>query len=95
MDLRSYYKKVRETEAALKGDHFVLVSLETPEGGKRETPAGAGANRYCRVSEVPCLIDACSARTRVAQASACVPDFGRRNSQAEACATMIRLNRFY
>lgn len=34
MDLRSYYKKVRETEESLKGDHFVLVSLETPEGGK-------------------------------------------------------------
>ena len=34
MDLRSYYKKVREAEGALKGDHFVLVSLETPEGGK-------------------------------------------------------------
>jgi hypothetical protein len=34
MDLRSYYKKVREAEAALKGDHFVVVSLETPEGGK-------------------------------------------------------------
>lgn len=34
MDLRSYYKKVREAEAALKGDHFVVVSLDTPEGGK-------------------------------------------------------------
>lgn len=34
MDLRSYYKKVREAEAALKGEHFVLVSLETSEGGK-------------------------------------------------------------
>ena len=34
MDLRSYYKKVRETEAGLQGDHFVLVSLDTPEGGK-------------------------------------------------------------
>ena len=34
MDLRSYYKKVREAEAALQGEHFVLMSLETPEGGK-------------------------------------------------------------
>ena len=34
MDLRSYYKKVRETAEALKGENFVLVSLETPEGGK-------------------------------------------------------------
>ena len=34
MDLRSYYRKVREAEAGLIGEHFVLVSLETPEGGK-------------------------------------------------------------
>lgn len=34
MDLRSYYKKVREAEASLNGDYFVVVSLDTPEGGK-------------------------------------------------------------
>jgi hypothetical protein len=34
MDLRSYYKKVREAEAALTAEHVVLVSLETSEGGK-------------------------------------------------------------
>jgi hypothetical protein len=34
MDLRSYYKKVREAEATLTGEHVVLVSLETSEGGK-------------------------------------------------------------
>jgi hypothetical protein len=34
MDLRSYYKKVREAEAALKGNESVLVSLATAEGGK-------------------------------------------------------------
>ncbi len=34
MDLRSYYKKVRDEEATLTGDHIVLVSLETSEGGK-------------------------------------------------------------
>jgi hypothetical protein len=34
MDLRSYYKKVRDTEATLKGDEVVVVSLETAEGGK-------------------------------------------------------------
>ena len=34
MDLRSYYRKVHEAEAGLKGEHFVVVSLETPEGGK-------------------------------------------------------------
>jgi hypothetical protein len=34
MDLRSYYKKVRDAEAALKGREVVLVSLPTSEGGK-------------------------------------------------------------
>jgi hypothetical protein len=34
MDLRAYYKKIRETEALLEGDHLVVVSLATAEGGK-------------------------------------------------------------
>jgi hypothetical protein len=34
MDLRSYYRKVRETEAGLTGEHHVMVSLPTSEGGK-------------------------------------------------------------
>jgi hypothetical protein len=34
MDLRSYYKKVREAEATLQGNESVLVSLATSEGGK-------------------------------------------------------------
>jgi len=34
MDLRAYYRKVREAEATLAGEHFVMVSLATSEGGK-------------------------------------------------------------
>jgi len=34
MDLRSYYKKVREADSTLKGNDIVLVSLATSEGGK-------------------------------------------------------------
>jgi hypothetical protein len=34
MDLRSYYRKVREAEATLTGESVVMVSLETSEGGK-------------------------------------------------------------
>ncbi len=34
MDLRSYYKKVREAEGTLTGNDSVLVSLATSEGGK-------------------------------------------------------------
>ena len=47
MDLRSYYKKVREAEATLQGNDIVLVSLETTEGGKEgvrtEAPRGVAA----------------------------------------------------
>ncbi len=34
MDLRAYYKTVRETEATLPSPHVVLVSKATPDGGK-------------------------------------------------------------
>jgi hypothetical protein len=47
MDLRSYYKKVREADSALKGNEVVLVSLATSEGGKEgvrtEAPRGIAA----------------------------------------------------
>jgi hypothetical protein len=34
MDLRTWYKKVRDAEASLTGEHLVMVSLATSEGGK-------------------------------------------------------------
>ena len=34
MDLRAYYGRIRETEELLTGEHIVVVSLKTPEGGK-------------------------------------------------------------
>jgi hypothetical protein len=34
MDLRAYYKKVREIENQLPSPFVVVVSLETPEGGR-------------------------------------------------------------
>jgi hypothetical protein len=34
MDLRAYYTKIREIEASLEGDHHVVVSVATSEGGK-------------------------------------------------------------
>jgi hypothetical protein len=47
MDLRSYYKKVRDAEATLKGNDIVLVSLVTSEGGKEgiftEAPRGVAS----------------------------------------------------
>ncbi len=34
MDLRAYYKNLREVEETLTGQHLVVVSLATSEGGK-------------------------------------------------------------
>jgi hypothetical protein len=41
MDLRVYYTKIREAMAALPGEFVVLVSRETPDGGKPGIPAEA------------------------------------------------------
>ena len=34
MDLKSYYAKIRETEQLLDGEHVIVVSLATSEGGR-------------------------------------------------------------
>ena len=34
MDLRAYYKKIREVESGLRDQFVVLISHETPDGGK-------------------------------------------------------------
>jgi hypothetical protein len=34
MDLRQYFRKLRETEAAIADEFPIVISLETPDGGK-------------------------------------------------------------
>ncbi len=34
MDLRAYYKKIREVESGIAETFVILISHETPEGGK-------------------------------------------------------------
>jgi hypothetical protein len=34
MDLKQYFKKIRDTEAAIHEQYPLIVSLETPDGGK-------------------------------------------------------------
>ena len=34
MDLRVFYQKMRKLEQEIVGEHVVVVSLETPDGGK-------------------------------------------------------------
>jgi hypothetical protein len=41
MDLRVYYTKIREAMAALPGEFVVLISRETPDGGKPGIPSEA------------------------------------------------------
>jgi hypothetical protein len=37
VDLRSYYRKIRETEGGISAPFVVVISLATPEGGKPGT----------------------------------------------------------
>jgi hypothetical protein len=34
MDIRVYYQKIRQTATSIPADHVVVVSLETPDGGR-------------------------------------------------------------
>lgn len=34
MDIRQYFRKLRETEAAIADEFPIVISLETPDGGK-------------------------------------------------------------
>lgn len=34
MDLRLYFHKIRTIEATIPGEHVVVVSMETPDGGR-------------------------------------------------------------
>jgi hypothetical protein len=38
MDLRVFYQKMRQVEATLTEDDVVVISLETPEGGRAGVP---------------------------------------------------------
>jgi len=37
MDLRIYYQKIRDAQATISDPHPVIVSRETPDGGKEGT----------------------------------------------------------
>ena len=47
MDLQIYYKKIRETEENMKDPSVVVISLQTPDGGREgvrtEVPRRIGA----------------------------------------------------
>ena len=39
MDLKVFYQKVRQVEASLPGAHVVVISQETPDGGRAGVPS--------------------------------------------------------
>ena len=41
MDLRAYYKKIREIESTIEPPFIIVIGLETPEGGKPGTSTEA------------------------------------------------------
>jgi hypothetical protein len=54
MDLRAYYRKVREAEAALTDEHVVMVSFATPEGGKEGVRTEVGRQTAARLIAEGC-----------------------------------------
>lgn len=39
MDLKNYYQKIKETEAKIADPFTVIISADTPDGGKAGRPA--------------------------------------------------------
>ena len=54
MDLRAYYRKLREAEAALPHEHVVMVSFATPEGGKEGVRTEVGRQTAARLIAEGC-----------------------------------------
>jgi hypothetical protein len=49
MDMRVFYRKVREMEEQLHEDPVVVISLETPDGGKPGVPAEVSRRNAARL----------------------------------------------
>ncbi len=73
MDLKRYYQKIRQVESTIVDAFAVIVSLETPDGGKAGT-----------LTEVPPRVAAKMVVDRVAQLASPEDAQRLRASQAEA-----------
>ena len=49
MDLRAYYRKIRDLEATLKETDVVIVSLATPDGGQDGTKTEVARRVACQL----------------------------------------------
>jgi hypothetical protein len=77
MDLKAYYKKIREIESQLPGPFVVVVSIETSDGGK----AGI-LSEVATLTAAKCIAEG-RARTATAEES---EDFHSRNAEAKLAA---------
>lgn len=49
MDMRIYYNKIRQTEQTITADWPIVMSLETPEGGKADVPSEVSRRNAARL----------------------------------------------
>ena len=80
MDLKAYYRRIRELERGFETDHATVVSLETPDGGK------AGVK-----TEVPSHVAArmiVEGRARAATEQE-IKEFHERKSEAKRAADQV------
>jgi hypothetical protein len=74
MDLKNYYQKIRDVEAAIQERFAVVVSLETPDGGKAGT-----------LTEVPSRVAAKMVVDRVARLATAEEAKKWADQQTDAC----------
>ena len=86
MDLRAFYQKLRQIEQSISEPHVVLVSHETPDGGRpgvlTETPKALAARMIAEgIARLASTEEASTFRENVAEAT-------RRAEQAMAASRM-------
>ena len=79
MNLRTYYEKIREFERQIEGECAVVVSLETPDGGKPGQKTEAPKRVAAKM-----VVDGSARLATVKEATAF------RDAQAEAAAKVER-----
>ncbi len=89
MDLRVFYQKLRKVEQEIADPHVVVVSNETPDGGRAGQKSEVSRNMAAR------LVVEGKARLASPQESAefrSVIELGRREAEQRALAQKIQVN---
>ncbi|MGA2590665.1 MAG: hypothetical protein ABSH32_12170 [Bryobacteraceae bacterium] len=80
MDLQIYYKKIREMEQTLSGPSVVLVSRETPDGGREGV-----RTEVSRAIAAKMIVEGCA---RLATAEEAI-EFQEQNAEAKRKAEQL------